>query len=108
MSWSSVLGLTGQWILGNAWLVLGLLGQAFFASRFLVQWVVSERKGESVVPTVFWDLSLLGGSILLIYAIHRRDPVFILGQGAGLIVYARNLMLIRRKRHAEEGADAPA
>ena len=65
--------------------------------RFLVQWIASERKGESVVPLSFWFFSLGGGLTLLVYAIYRRDPVFILGQGAGLFVYSRNLYLIQRK-----------
>ncbi len=80
------------------WLYVGFAGQTLFALRFLVQWVVSERKGESVIPIYFWYLSLLGGLILLAYAIFRRDPVFILGQSAGFFVYTRNLMLIYRKR----------
>lgn len=80
------------------WLVIGFGGQLAFSARFLVQWVVSEARRESVIPVPFWYLSLVGGSLLLIYAIHRRDPVFILGQGAGLIVYARNLVLISRRR----------
>jgi lipid-A-disaccharide synthase-like uncharacterized protein len=68
--------------------------------RFLVQWVASERKGESIVPVYFWYLSLIGSLILLAYAIFRRDPVFILGQSTGFFVYTRNLMLIYRKRAA--------
>ena len=88
------------------WLSVGFLGQAFFSSRFLVQWIASERKGESVVPVAFWFFSIGGGATLLIYAIYRRDPVFMLGQGAGLFVYLRNLYLIRRKRRqlAQAGA----
>ncbi len=78
------------------WAVIGFLGQAFFASRFFVQWVVSERRGASVVPMYFWYASLGGGVFLLAYAIYRSDPVFILGQGAGLIVYVRNIVLVRR------------
>jgi len=78
----------------------GFVGQALFGSRFIVQWFVSERSKESVIPYSFWVLSLLGGAILLTYAIFRRDPVFIVGQAAGLVVYARNLMLIHRKRAA--------
>lgn len=87
------------------WIGLGLLGQALFSARFLVQWLASERVRRSVVPTAFWWLSLAGGATLLTYAIWRRDPVFILGQGAGLFVYVRNLMLIRqgRRRTGEEG-----
>jgi lipid-A-disaccharide synthase-like uncharacterized protein len=81
----------------EAWLVLGFLGQAFFASRFLVQWLVSERAGRSVVPRAFWYLSIAGGAIVLCYATWRRDPVFIVGQSAGLFVYVRNLILLRRE-----------
>lgn len=78
------------------WIAIGLLGQLFFTSRFLVQWIASERQRASVIPVAFWWLSLLGGLTLLSYAIWRQDPVFMLGQGAGLIVYSRNLVLIRR------------
>lgn len=81
----------------EAWLALGFLGQACFASRFLVQWLVSERTGRSVIPRAFWYLSIAGGSIVLCYAIWRRDPVFIVGQSAGLLVYLRNLILLRRE-----------
>ena len=79
----------------NAWLALGFIGQALFSGRFLVQWIASERKGASVIPGAFWWLSLAGGLVLLAYAIHRRDPVFILGQSGGLLVYGRNLVLLR-------------
>jgi lipid-A-disaccharide synthase-like uncharacterized protein len=82
------------------WLYLGFAGQLLFGLRFLVQWVASERKGESIIPIYFWYLSLIGSLILLAYAIFRRDPVFILGQSTGLFVYTRNLMLIHRKRVA--------
>ena len=88
------------------WLVVGFLGQAFFSMRFLVQWIASERRKESVVPVSFWLFSIGGGLTLLLYAIHRIDPVFILGQAAGLFVYLRNLYLIHRKgrRLAQAGA----
>lgn len=82
----------------SLWIAVGLIGQILFTSRFLVQWVASERARRSLVPDVFWQLSLAGGAALLAYAIWRRDPVFILGQGAGLVVYLRNLVLIRRAR----------
>ena len=84
------------------WLYLGFAGQLLFGLRFIVQWVASERKGESIIPIYFWYLSLVGGMILLAYAIFRRDPVFILGQCTGFIVYTRNLMLIYRKRAASQ------
>jgi lipid-A-disaccharide synthase-like uncharacterized protein len=80
----------------HGWIAVGLLGQALFSARFLVQWIVSERRQQSVVPRQFWYFSVGGGVMLLIYAIYRHDPVFILGQGAGLVVYARNLYFIHR------------
>jgi lipid-A-disaccharide synthase-like uncharacterized protein len=82
------------------WLTIGFLGQALFTARFLVQWAVSEKKRASVVPVAFWWLSLLGGMALLAYAIFRRDPVIITGQGMGLFVYTRNLMLVGKARAA--------
>jgi lipid-A-disaccharide synthase-like uncharacterized protein len=78
------------------WLGIGLLGQAMFSARFLIQWIVSERRRESVIPVPFWYFSIAGGLTLLAYAIYRQDPVFILGQGAGVFVYARNLYFIHR------------
>ena len=84
----------------RTWLIIGALGQACFGARFLVQWIASERLRRSVVPVYFWYLSLAGGVILLAYAIHRTDPIFIAGQAAGLVVYFRNLYLISRQRQA--------
>ena len=78
------------------WLVIGFIGQALFFGRFFVQWLASERRRQSVVPRSFWDLSLAGGAELLAYAIHRRDPVFILGQATGFLIYTRNLWFIHR------------
>ena len=80
------------------WLIVGFLGQALFSARFLVQWFYSERQKQSVVPIAFWFLSLAGSFTLLAYAIHRKDPVFILGQSMGFLIYTRNLVLIRRTR----------
>ncbi len=85
-------------MINRFWLIIGFLGQLMFFLRFLVQWFVSEKRKESVVPISFWYFSLLGGLILFSYAIYRKDPVFILGQSAGVIVYLRNLMLIYKKR----------
>lgn len=87
------------------WIALGFVAQAFFTMRFLVQWYASERAGRSVVPLSFWFFSLGGSLLLLLYAIHRHDPVFIAGQSLGLIVYARNLMLIRKDRLRSGAAD---
>jgi lipid-A-disaccharide synthase-like uncharacterized protein len=84
----------------QVWIGVGLLGQAMFSARMLVQWIASERRRRSVVPPTFWYFSLAGGLILLLYALYRRDPVFILGQGAGLFVYARNVYFIHTRRTA--------
>jgi len=86
--------------MNTLWLAIGLIGQGAFASRFLAQWVASERAGRSVIPTDFWFLSIVGAGLLLTYAIHLRDPVFILGQSAGMFIYLRNLTLIRREARA--------
>ncbi len=80
------------------WLTVGFLGQAFFTARFLVQWLASERKRESIVPVAFWWLSVFGGLALLSYAVFRRDPVIITGQTMGLFVYVRNLMLVNKAK----------
>ncbi len=82
------------------WLAIGFAGQALFSARFIVQWIMSERVGKSVIPLAFWIFSIAGGLTLLAYAIHRADPVIIAGQAGGLVVYARNLWLIRRERRA--------
>lgn len=83
------------------WLALGLAGQLVFTGRFALQWLYSEYKKRSVIPVGFWYLSLVGSALLLAYAIYREDPVFILGQSFGFVVYLRNLQLI--KRHKEQG-----
>jgi lipid-A-disaccharide synthase-like uncharacterized protein len=80
----------------RSWVLIGWLGQLLFSCRFLVQWIASERRKASVVPDLFWWFSLGGGLCLLSYAVYRRDPVFIAGQAAGLVVYVRNLALLRR------------
>jgi lipid-A-disaccharide synthase-like uncharacterized protein len=80
------------------WIGIGLFGQILFGSRMLIQWIVSEREGRSIVPTVFWYISIAGGMVLLSYAIYRADPVFILGQAAGSLVYVRNIYFIHREK----------
>ncbi|APW58778.1 lipid-A-disaccharide synthase N-terminal domain-containing protein [Paludisphaera borealis] len=80
------------------WLTVGFVGQGFFTARFLVQWLASEKERAVVVPSAFWWLSIVGGAALLSYAVHRRDPVIIVGQSMGLFVYARNLMLEEKRR----------
>jgi len=89
------------------WLGLGFLAQALFAARFLVQWIASEKAKKSVVPVAFWFLSLTGGGLLLVYAIWRRDPVFILGQSTGFLIYSRNLYLIYKERATTGKATLP-
>ncbi len=84
----------------DGWVLLGFIAQFFFTMRFVVQWVASERAKRSVVPIAFWFFSLGGGGLLLVYAIQRRDPVFIAGQGLCLFIYVRNLWLIANERKA--------
>ena len=79
------------------WLVVGLIGQLFFSARFIIQWIYSEINKKSIIPVAFWFFSILGGVTLLAYAIHRKDPVFILGQSAGLLIYARNIYFINKQ-----------
>lgn len=90
-----------QW---DGWVILGFVAQACFTMRFVVQWLASEKAKRSVMPVAFWFFSLIGGALLFIYSIQRKDPVFIAGQGLGLFVYIRNLVLIanERKAHAAE------
>ena len=95
------------WFLGwfaamDLWKVVGILGQVIFGSRFIVQWLVSERAGRSVIPVSFWHLSIFGSALTLVYAIHIEDPVFILPQFAALVIYSRNLHFILRERKAKQ------
>ncbi len=80
------------------WLVVGFAGQLVFTGRFALQWLYSEYKKRSIIPVGFWYLSLVGSALLLAYAIYRQDPVFILGQSFGFVVYLRNLQLIARHK----------
>ena len=84
----------------NLWIVLGLFAQFLFFLRFFVQWIVSEKKGESTIPVSFWYFSIAGSVLLLIYSIYRNDIVFILGQSVGSFIYMRNLILIYRRGKA--------
>jgi len=81
----------------TSWRVVGFLGQVVFASRFIVQWFQSERSGKSVVPMYFWYASFFGGLVMLSYAAFIQDPVFIVGQASGMVVYTRNIVLRRRE-----------
>ena len=78
----------------HLWLLIGVVGQGLFFMRFFVQWVASERRGESVIPIAFWYFSLSGGVVLLAYALWRRDPIFIMGQATGIVIYCRNLYFV--------------
>ncbi|MFV1950619.1 MAG: lipid-A-disaccharide synthase N-terminal domain-containing protein [Nitrospinota bacterium] len=82
----------------NFWIIIGLVGQFLFFMRFFVQWLASEKRGDSVIPVAFWYFSIGGSLILLTYAIYRKDPVFILGQSIGSFIYLRNLTFIYRKK----------
>jgi lipid-A-disaccharide synthase-like uncharacterized protein len=97
-AWLNVDNWTEFW-----WVIFGLGGQLLFTARFLVQWIASERAGRSTIPIMFWYFSLGGGVVLFAYAIHRGDPVFILGQSLGVFIYLRNLWLIyAERRRADE------
>ncbi|MGD9152223.1 MAG: lipid-A-disaccharide synthase N-terminal domain-containing protein [Gammaproteobacteria bacterium] len=87
-------------IINVIWLTIGFGGQAIFSMRFVVQWLCSERQKRSVIPLAFWYLSILGSITLCAYAVHRRDPVFIIGQAFGILVYLRNLYFIYKERQA--------
>lgn len=89
----------------DVWVIWGLVAQFMFTMRFVVQWIASERARRSIVPIAFWFFSLAGGSLLLTYAIIRQDPVFILGQSLGLLIYMRNLWLIFAERRAAARPD---
>ena len=95
--WASVT--TGELV----WLAIGFTAQFMFTMRFLVQWISSERAKQSIVPETFWYFSFVGGLMLLIYAIHRMDPVFIVGQAAGLFIYSRNIYFIWRAKQRRPG-----
>jgi lipid-A-disaccharide synthase-like uncharacterized protein len=82
------------------WLSVGFVGQAFFSTRFIVQWIASEKRKESVIPVSFWFFSIVGGMTLFTYALYRHDPVFILGEAGGVFIYSRNLYLIWHKRQS--------
>jgi lipid-A-disaccharide synthase-like uncharacterized protein len=82
------------------WVLLGFIAQGLFTARFLVQWIASERAGHSVIPVAFWVFSIFGGALLLIYALYRKDAVFIAGQAFSFFVYARNLYFVTRDRKA--------
>ena len=80
------------------WVILGFTAQFAFTMRFVVQWIASERAGRSIIPLAFWNFSIGGGVLLLVYALYRKDPVFIAGQALGLVVYFRNLYFVLRER----------
>ena len=90
------------------WIMIGVGGQLAFFSRFLVQWLASERAGESYIPMSFWYLSLLGSLILLVYAVHRQEPIFLLGYLPNSVVYIRNIMLIKKRGATGSPSGSPA
>ena len=89
------------------WLGVGMVAQLMFSMRFILQWIASERAKRSIVPEVFWYFSLVGGALLLAYAIYRVDPVFMLGQAMGLLIYARNIHLIWNQKSVDGRARGP-
>lgn len=106
-SWMAALGdwLHAVFVLKvDGWVALGFLAQGMFMMRFVVQWIATERQRRSVVPTAFWFFSVAGGVLLLIYAAYRGDPVFIIGQLLGLIIYVRNIHFILREKEMSRSA----
>ncbi|MGE0697657.1 MAG: lipid-A-disaccharide synthase N-terminal domain-containing protein [Hyphomicrobiaceae bacterium] len=89
------------------WLSVGFVAQLLFSMRFILQWIASERAKRSIVPEVFWYFSVAGGALLFAYAIYRADPVFVLGQGMGLFIYARNIHLIWKNKSDAPSTTAP-
>ena len=92
-------------LVDGIWIAVGFSGQFLFSMRFLYQWFKSEQLKRSVVPEAFWYFSFFGGLTLLAYAVHKNDPVFILGQGCGLLIYTRNIWLIRNERGRRAAPD---
>ena len=97
-----------DWHDTGIWLAIGFSGTVFFGSRFFVQWIASERAGHSYIPMSFWWLSIAGSVALLAYAIHKRDPVFILSYAPNCVIYVRNIMLIRKKEGEKLRGAAPS
>ena len=85
----------------NIFLIIGFIGQGLFSMRFIIQWLASEKAKKSVIPFSFWIFSLSGSIFLLIYAIYKKDPVFILGQAPNVLIYSRNIYLIKKNRGVE-------
>ena len=102
-------GLTNWWATTPTteliWITIGFIAQFMFSMRFVVQWLASEKVRASIVPETFWYFSVFGGVLLLAYAIYRMDPVFILGQAAGLVIYARNIYFIWLGKRANGAAE---
>ena len=95
-------------LVDKVWLIIGLGAQGLFSMRFIIQWLYSEKHRKSMIPDVFWYFSLTGGLTLLAYAIHKRDPVFILGQTTGALIYARNIYFIQKERLQRKQQEAEA
>ena len=96
-----------NYLIAKPWVIIGFVGQFFFMMRFVVQWMASERAKKSVMPVAFWFFSIGGGIILLVYALYQHDPVFIVGQGLGLIIYLRNLAFIFGQKAVAEPPESP-
>jgi len=92
------------WI-GRVWVIFGLCAQLIFGARFYLQWIVSERRGESYIPLAFWYLSIVGGVMLFMYSVHERALPFAIGQATGVFVYVRNIMLRSQEKHQQRQVD---
>ena len=100
--------LLGGWLYADSpmWTVIGFMGAAIFGSRFILQWLASEKAGRSVMPLSFWFLSIAGGLMTLVYGLVRREPVIIFGQALSTGIYLRNVALILKEKRRKSGADA--
>ena len=96
-----------SWV-GVVWVLIGFGAQAVFAARFIIQWIVSEKRQESVVPEIFWWISITGGIMLYCYFVWRKDLPAVLGQSTGIVIYARNLRLIAKGKARKALAESEA
>jgi lipid-A-disaccharide synthase-like uncharacterized protein len=95
-------------VIWDIWIIVGFVAQALFTARFGIQWIASEKRKKSHVPDMFWYFSLLGGSLLLVYSIHRKDPVYIFGQATGVFIYMRNIYFILRQKKIAATSTSPS
>lgn len=92
----------------DTWVIVGFIAQGLFTARFGVQWIASEKRKKSHIPEAFWYFSLIGGLLLLVYSIHRKDPVYIIGQATGVFIYLRNIYFILSHKKTTTSEASPS